>query len=228
MSFVKEKVITALLDCERNKKTSFAVTDRNGKQVHIMAHTRTEVEKQLTDSFKELVLTTPVDKITIKEITDKAGVIRTTFYNHFQDKYEVIERIIWQELINPAKPLLENDMIEETFVLIFKNVEREKPFYQRLSRMEGQNSFEQIVKQCIKKLLLEFMQLRMSPAGAKNLKLRYRWMSIDMIAEYYARSMSFVVMTWLQSGIEITPEEVARVYGDILTRSLDDILSDLG
>lgn len=193
-----------------------------------MAHTRIEVEKQLIDSFKRLALTTPVDKITIKEITDGAGVIRTTFYNHFQDKYEVIERIIWQEIINPAKPLLENDMIEETFVLIFKNVEREKIFYQRLSRMEGQNSFEQIVKQCIQKLLLEFMQLRMSPAGAKNLKLRYRWLTVDMIAEYYARSMSFVVMTWLQSGIEITPEDVAKVYGDILTRSLDDILSDLG
>lgn len=193
-----------------------------------MAYTKTEIERQLTDSFKGLVLTTPVDKITIKEITDKAGVIRTTFYNHFQDKYEIIERIIWQELINPAKPLLENDMIEETFVLIFKNVEKEKPFYQRLSRMEGQNSFEQIVKQCIKKLLLEFMQLRMSPAGAKNLKMRYRWLSIDMIAEYYARSMSFVVMTWLQSGIEITPEEVAQVYQDILTRSLANILSDLG
>lgn len=193
-----------------------------------MAHTRTEVEKQLTDSFKELALTTPVDKITIKEITDRAGVIRTTFYNHFQDKYEIIERIIWQELINPAKPLLENDMIEETFVLIFKNVEREKLFYQKLSRMEGQNSFEQIVKQCIQKLLLEFVQLRMSPAGAKNLKLRYRWLSVDMITEYYARSLSFVVMTWLQSGIEITPEEVAKVYQDILTRSLADILRDLG
>ena len=192
-----------------------------------MAHTRTEVEKQLTDSFKELALAVPVDKITIKEITDKAGVIRTTFYNHFQDKYEIIERIIWQELINPAKPLLENDMVEEAFVLIFKNVEREKAFYQKLSRTDGQNSFEQIVKQCIQKLLLEFMQAHISPAGARNLKQRYGWLSVDLIAEYYARSMSFVVMTWLQSGIDITPEEVARVYQDILSRSLDSILSDL-
>lgn len=192
-----------------------------------MANTRIEVEKQLIDSFKKLALATPVDKITVKEITDGAGVIRTTFYNHFQDKYEVIERIIWQEIINPAKPLLENDMIEETFVLIFKNVEKEKLFYQKLSRMEGQNSFEQIVKQCIQKILLEYMQLRMSPAGARNLKLRYRWMNVEMVAEYYARSMSFVVMTWLQSGIEITPEEVARVYEDILTRSPADIIEDL-
>lgn len=193
-----------------------------------MANSRAEVEKQLINSFKELAMSIPVDKITIKEITDKAGVIRTTFYNHFQDKYEVIERILWEEIIAPVESLLENNMVSEAFVLIFKNVEKEKVFYQRLARMQGQNSFEQIVVQCIQKLLLEFMQARISPSGAKILKMRYRWLTVDLIAEYYARAMTFVVMTWLQSGIESTPEEVAQVYDDILRRSLDDILEDLG
>ena len=49
---------------------------------------RNNVDRLLAESFKELACTTPIDKITIKEITDKAGVIRPTFYNHFQDKYE--------------------------------------------------------------------------------------------------------------------------------------------
>lgn len=192
-----------------------------------MANSRDEVEKQLIKSFKELVMTTPVDKITIKEITDGAGVIRTTFYNHFQDKYEVIERILWKEIINPARPLLDNDMVDETFVLIFKNVEKDKLFYQKLTRMEGQNSFEQIVIQCIRKLLEEYMEARMSPEGKKLLKRKYRWMTVDLIAEYYARAMTFVVMTWLQNGVDTTPEGVAQVYEDILRRSLDDILEEL-
>ena len=192
-----------------------------------MANSRDEVEKQLIKSFKELVMTTHVDKITIKEITDGAGVIRTTFYNHFQDKYEVIERILWKEIIDPARPLLDNDMVDETFVLIFKNVEKDKLFYQKLTRMEGQNSFEQIVIQCIRKLLEEYMEARMSPEGKKLLKRKYRWMTVDLIAEYYARAMTFVVMTWLQNGVDTTPEGVAQVYEDILRRSLDDILEEL-
>ena len=192
-----------------------------------MANSRDEVEKQLIKSFKELVMTTPVDKITIKEITDGAGVIRTTFYNHFQDKYEVIERILWKEIIDPARPLLDNDMVDETFVLIFKNVEKDKLFYQKLTRMERQNSFEQIVIQCIRKLLEEYMEARMSPEGKKLLKRKYRWMTVDLIAEYYARAMTFVVMTWLQNGVDTTPEGVAQVYEDILRRSLDDILEEL-
>lgn len=200
---------------------------RKQKAGTYMANSRDEVEKQLIKSFKELVMTTPVDKITIKEIADGAGVIRTTFYNHFQDKYEVIERILWKEIIDPARPLLDNDMVDETFVLIFKNVEKDKLFYQKLTRMEGQNSFEQIVMQCIRGLLEEYLEARMSPEGKKLLKRKYRWMTVDLIAEYYARAMTFVVMTWLQNGIDTTPEGVAQVYEDILRRSLDDILEEL-
>ena len=42
----------------------------------------------LAESFKELLIKGSFDKITIKMITDQAGVIRPTFYNYFQDKYE--------------------------------------------------------------------------------------------------------------------------------------------
>ena len=55
---------------------------------------KSAIDTLLAESFKELALKQPIEKITIKEITDKAGVIRPTFYNHFQDKYELLEWII--------------------------------------------------------------------------------------------------------------------------------------
>lgn len=63
------------------------------------------IDLVLAESLIELSAKKPIDKITIKEITDKAGVIRPTFYNHFQDKYELIEWIIKSELLEPIKPL---------------------------------------------------------------------------------------------------------------------------
>ena len=51
-----------------------------------------ELTKRLiANSFKELMLQIPFEKITIKMITDHASVIRPTFYNHFHDKYELVE-----------------------------------------------------------------------------------------------------------------------------------------
>ena len=44
---------------------------------------KTAIDTVLAESLKELSQNHPLEKITIKEITDKAGVIRPTFYNHF-------------------------------------------------------------------------------------------------------------------------------------------------
>ena len=119
--------------------------------------TKPDVEQMLMQSLKELVLVIPLEKITIKEITDKAQVIRPTFYNHFQDKYEVVERIIKDEILQPIRPLLQNDMIDESMILIFSNLQKEKEFYTKLAKTTGQNSFEEIVRKCVEELLLEFM-----------------------------------------------------------------------
>ena len=52
---------------------------------------KTDIDQLLAKSLKEIAVRRPVEEITIKEITDKAGVIRPTFYNHFQNKFELIE-----------------------------------------------------------------------------------------------------------------------------------------
>lgn len=61
-----------------------------------------KTKELLADSFRELVLTMPFQKISIKMITDKAGVIRPTFYNYFQDKYEVIEYLFDKDVKSNA------------------------------------------------------------------------------------------------------------------------------
>ena len=44
---------------------------------------KTDVDQMLAESFKNLALRMPIDKITIKQITDGAGVIRPDFLQSF-------------------------------------------------------------------------------------------------------------------------------------------------
>ncbi|WP_133014275.1 TetR/AcrR family transcriptional regulator [Clostridium cuniculi] len=55
-----------------------------------MNNKKEDVHTALQESFKNLILKHSFDKITIKMITDGAGLIRPTFYNHYADKYEVL------------------------------------------------------------------------------------------------------------------------------------------
>ena len=108
-----------------------------------------EVKTLLAESFKELALEKPVEKITIKEITDRAGVIRVTFYNHFQDKYELLEWICREEVLAPVRILLGNNMQREAVTFIFTAILKNKEFYSHVARTKGQNSFESIVQNLV-------------------------------------------------------------------------------
>ena len=72
---------------------------------------RSEKTKALLgEEFKELVVEKSFEKITIKMITDAAGVIRPTFYNYFQDKYEVMEWLLWENVFQSVTELISMDM----------------------------------------------------------------------------------------------------------------------
>lgn len=180
------------------------------------------VDTLLAESFKELVLKHPIEKITIKEITDKAGVIRPTFYNHFQDKYELLEWIVMTQIIGPIGPLMQNGMVHEALVLMFTSVERDKEFYMKACRLEGQNSFESIVRSCIEQIILEVIQDRVT-----GKKPPHAWLTPEYLAEYYSQSMCFVVISWIKGNMSIPAREVADIYQYVIKRSLEDVLSEM-
>ena len=114
-----------------------------------------EIDLLLAESFKKLARTHQIEKITIRQITDEAGVIRPTFYNHFQDKYELLEWIIRRELIDPIEPLLDNGMLKEALILPLTTMEKDKEFYTRAVNLEGQNSFSETLRKAISEMSLK-------------------------------------------------------------------------
>lgn len=209
-------------------------SDASGRQAYAGASDRTEgigqmagqgkreMDHLLAQSFKQLACQRPIEKITIKEITDRAGVIRPTFYNHFQDKYELLEWIIREELLEPVKPFIRSGMTIQAITFLFINIEKEKEFYMKASRLEGQNSFFSIAQHCIETLLAEvFEEYR----GQK--KPKYTWLTPEFMAQYYGQSMLFVVVRWIQSGMTIPPQELGELYEYIINHSLEDALKDL-
>jgi len=185
------------------------------------------MEKQTTNealaqSFKSLVPTTPIEKITIKEITDRAGVIRPTFYNHFQDKYELLEWIIKEELITPIIPLVNNGYIRESMTLIFTNMEKEKEFYSHAAKLDGQNSFSSIVQKLIEEILLKYINSKID----ENARF-HNWMPASMVAEYYAHSIRFITVRWTLTGMTLPPAEMAALCEAVFESNIEEIISKM-
>ena len=180
------------------------------------------IEQALAASLKELTVRQPFDKITIRQITDGAGVIRVTFYNHFQDKYDLLGWIIRSEILAPVGILFENGMYREAIHLIFANMQKDRAFYTAAVHIEGQNSFAEISRQCIYELLLQLFS-----AHAAGKPAKHAWLTPEQFAQYYAESMNFIVLSWFRSGMTVSPEEMAMIYEYVGTRSMWDVLQEL-
>ena len=182
-----------------------------------------DIEKALAHSLKELVVRMPFEKITIKQIADGAGVIRVTFYNHFQDKYDLLAWIVRSEILDPVRILISNRMYRETLILIFSNLLKDRDFYMRAARIEGQNSFADIVNDCAFRMVIELFRER----GAGPVHSRYSLLNIENLAKYYANSISYIILEWIRTGMTIPPEEMADIYEYIGARTMWDMLDEL-
>ena len=55
---------------------------------------RVRVTKMLIrKEFTELLKKKPIQEITVREICERTGINRSTFYNHYQDVYDLLEQI---------------------------------------------------------------------------------------------------------------------------------------
>ena len=179
------------------------------------------VDDQLAESFKQLVLKRPIEKITIKEITSLAGVIRPTFYNHFQDKYELLEWIIRRDLVAPISSMIGKSRSDAALEMLFGGVQKEADFYTRARRLEGQNSFESIVLKCIEDVLKVAINGRKANEGI------LATLSLDNLVRYYAKSMSMILLNWIDDGMKRSPEEMVRLYCFVRDHSFEDVLKEL-
>ncbi|GAA4075388.1 TetR/AcrR family transcriptional regulator [Amphibacillus indicireducens] len=77
--------------------------------------------KMIMKSLRKLGRERGLDAITIKEITEAAQVNRTTFYYHYRDKNDVIEKTLLEDFeIYLLSPIMACEKInEETLRIIY-------------------------------------------------------------------------------------------------------------
>ncbi len=180
-------------------------------------------EDILVDSFMDIAKSKPIEKITVKEITDRANVIRATFYNHFQDKYEILEWVIKDKLLGSVDVLIENGMIHEAIIVVGRNILHNKEFFKNAVKLTGQNSFEMIVEKCISDTFLEFFFKNPNGHNARN-----PWITPERIAGYFAHSLTYIFIMWIKADMAVSPEDMAEIYAYIEDKSLLETVREMG
>lgn len=176
-----------------------------------------ELTKRLiANSFKELLLQNSFEKITIKMITDHANVIRPTFYNHFHDKYELLEWIFRDEVLDEAEIFEREGKIEEGIHHIFSKFYEDREFYRKAFEITGQNGFADTLSDMFTSFYKE--------AASSNLKIvKETRLSVDTVARYYSSGLITVLKMLVGDNGSESLEDFLYGYRYLISHALYDI-----
>lgn len=84
--------------------------------------------KLLTDAFLTMLQEKPVHAVSIRDLCEKAGINRTTFYRHYGSQYDLLNDIADRFLTQIARQLAEADpenreSVQERVTLVFQYLE---------------------------------------------------------------------------------------------------------
>ncbi len=182
---------------------------------------KSELTKALLgEKFKELVAKKGFDKLTIKMITDAAGVIRPTFYNYFQDKYEVMEWLLWEDVFKDVSELIKADRGMESLKLLFQKFDKDEVYYEKVFEVTGQNSFEEMLYQQI----LHIEEILIEHHPLKHLA-DMPHISEKVFLEFHAVSLMNGIKYWIkrEKG-NVSAEDALEFYRYMMAHSVLDLL----
>ena len=102
-----------------------------------------DVKQEIVRTFIEQTKQRNSIDFTIKELCSICGISRPTFYKYFKDKYQIIEYVQQEDLMEPIKKLIDSGVLSARPLseIFYLNFYKNKDFYKAVIKAEGQNSF---------------------------------------------------------------------------------------
>ena len=157
-------------------------------------------KKLIAESFQSLLEKHPFDKITIRMITDQAGLIRPTFYNHFQDKYELLSYIYLHELFADITKGVNYDNWYERLEGFLVNMLKDKRFYSNTLK-SNEKIFEHYLFRSMHKLFIRFFYHAVAITRKRSDKAKF-------FADFYSHGYCGIIIDWATGGMRETPHDV--------------------
>ena len=174
-------------------------------------------KKLISNSFKELMLEFSFEKITIKMITDHANVIRPTFYNHFHDKYELVEWILKDEITEPVRELVLQGKLEDGISFIFKKFYEDREYYRKAFEITGQNGFTETVTGVFTEFFLDLL-------STVNWKGDDTFMTAEVVCRYYTSGLISMIHMEIDDADHMSVDKYISTYKYLMQHTIYEFL----
>lgn len=158
-------------------------------------------------AFWQLYESKTIEEISVRELCERAGYNRSTFYLYFGDKYDLLDKAV-EELLAPGRALLESlddfpSMLKtDRMIKLFMNLFERNNKYLELVVVKQDNIMEDKLKGVLRPLAMRNLARDSNPA------------KIEYMMEYHVSAIFGTYRAWLKNGKDIPKEDIVSIlYG---------------
>jgi AcrR family transcriptional regulator len=181
-----------------------------------------KTKRILKDSLATLLLEKNLNNITVQELVNLADINRGTFYLHYRDIHDMLSQIeaeMLEELeemtqrFPPSMTVSPNPFIKNMLQYIADN----HTFCKMLLGPYGDMAFVEKLKNLVEERCLSSLMNSLPENYAK----RYCY-----FASYTISGCVGLIQTWLNSGMEESPQEMSEVVEDMILNGIEFLHRD--
>lgn len=176
-----------------------------------------KTRRQLRECLITLLKEKKVQDITVRELTDMANLNRGTFYLHYKDVFDLLEKTEAELQEDFNQLVCKHDAVDlkqrpsvifnEIYSLVYDNAD----LIEILLGENGDLNFVNRLKQLIReKCLKDWMEVFRSGNAA----------AFDAFFSFIVSGCIGLVQYWLQTGLKETPEQMAKLTEHIITKGI--------
>ena len=151
-------------------------------------------QKAIQNSFVKLLDSKPIDRITIKDITDDCGISRNTFYYHYADLPALVEEVLMNnaEELMQAYPSIES--LEECLNVGARYVLGMRRAANHIYNSAHRDIYDRCLMNVLRRIVAEYFEIAL-PADVFSEEER------EILIDYYRCVCFGIIADWCNNGM---------------------------
>lgn len=167
-----------------------------------MTYPTSENTKQaLAAALKQCMKQKPLDKISIREITDLCGLRRETFYYHFSDIYALVKWMFEEEALTLLRRHEGVQLWKEGLLDLFRYIQDNREFCLCALRSLGHGHLRRLFLQDLQAIVQRTVDQLSQELGLP---------ADDLVTQFYSIALAGCIESWLIGELPYTPEELIQ------------------
>ncbi|HML38960.1 MAG TPA: TetR/AcrR family transcriptional regulator C-terminal domain-containing protein [Bacillota bacterium] len=157
-------------------------------------------KKALAESLKACLYAKPLNKISVREVSENCGLNRQTFYYHFQDIYELLEWTIDHDVIYNIRDHGHFLTWQDAGVYLLHYIQKNEPLSLNILNSVGREALRRFYYKDAYSICTRFLKENMKGMECEEEDFQY-------LVHFYSISFASLLEDWVKTGMKRSPEK---------------------